>query len=64
MFLCAFVGPPDAERSNTAPRVMLTSVKLLVVSHNVKGQKMFCSSQGLFKIHLCMHTEENLLCSS
>lgn len=40
MFLCAVVGPPDAERSNTAPRVMLTSVKFLVVSHNVKGQKM------------------------
>lgn len=66
MFVCASVGLPNSERSNTSPCVMITSLKFVVVSHNVKGQKMCLAvlKACLKYTYVCMCTEENLLSSS
>ena len=66
MFVHSSVGLPNTERSNTTPCVVVTSVKFVAVSHNVQGQKMsFAVLKACLKyMYLCMHTEENLLCTS
>ena len=56
MFVCAPVGLPNTAGSNTACSVVVTSIQLVVVSCNAKGHKnVFCTSQGLFKIHMFMY---------
>lgn len=51
MFVCAFVGFPNSERSNSAPSVLITSVEFVVVSHNVKGQKCFAVLKACLKYY-------------